>query len=353
MDTNDVIIRELSDAEISTRRPFAHFGWEGDDSFSFSTISDGYWESAKIILEHMKQNSNDFAIVDTLVYPLFFNYRHSVETSLKSLFFNFGKHSEDARREYLEIGHNLQHLWATLKPFLQKRKKHIGGSVDLNAVEHYINEINGFDPDSMVMRYPVEKDLSANKKKAHHFDFIHFSIRMNELCSSLRQINYELSNEMDEEASLEELTDYLNVLELYREEIGRFIEILKRSIENKDNCNDDKGKSVIDRILNKKPSPVLDFLMSCDSDLLILLDNLFYGGRSVNEHVVRLSNSLVQRQKEFVRFCNELLEQDHLCFGQDPEEGQVNILGKTAEALLKHISTSLNILDLQLLEIPK
>ena len=67
--------------------------------------------------------------------------------------------------------------------------------------------------------------------------------------------------------------------------------------------------------------------------LLILLDNLFYGGRSVNENVIRLDKSPVSRQKEFVRFCNELLDKDGLCFGIEPEEDQINIFGKTSSAL--------------------
>ena len=80
MKETDVIIRELNDQEIHERKPFSHFGWEGSGAFSFSTISDGYWGSAKILLEHMKAKCYDFAVIDTLIYPLFFNYRHSVET---------------------------------------------------------------------------------------------------------------------------------------------------------------------------------------------------------------------------------------------------------------------------------
>lgn len=47
MNTTDVIIRELTKEELIARDPFSHFGWEGAGAFSFLTISDGYWESAK------------------------------------------------------------------------------------------------------------------------------------------------------------------------------------------------------------------------------------------------------------------------------------------------------------------
>ena len=46
---------------------------------------------------------------------------------------------------------------------MNKGKKHVGCSVNINAMEHYIKSINFFDPNSMVMRYPIDKDLTANK----------------------------------------------------------------------------------------------------------------------------------------------------------------------------------------------
>ncbi len=219
MNETDIIIRELTQEEIVGRKPFSHFGWEGDGAFSFLAISDGYWESAKILLEKMVAEYNNFAIVDSLVYPMFFNYRHSIETYLKLLFFNYGEQTEQARQDFLEIGHDLQQLWARLRPYLNNGKKHVGTSENLNAIEHYIRSINDFDPNSMIMRYPIEKNLVANKTQEHHFDFINFGERMNELCDSLRQLDYDLSNQMLEVATIDELNDYLTMLEKYRPQI--------------------------------------------------------------------------------------------------------------------------------------
>ena len=242
------------------------------------------------------------------------------------------------------MGHNLQNLWAQLRPSLNSGKKHIGISVDLNAIEHYIHTINDFDLDSMVMRYPIQKDLTANKDQEHHFDFINFGERLDELCDSLRLLNHYLSNQMSEAATHDELEQYLNIFNRYRPEINNFISILNEEAANKPirtiNFND------LLTVINK-PSKTFSFLKGCEPDLLILLDNLFYGGRSVNQNVVRLSSSQVERQKEFVRFCNELLEKDGLSFGVIPKNGQINIWGKTPSALLRGISKALSILDLE------
>lgn len=346
MNTTDAIIRELTQEEIIARGPFSHFGWEGDGAFSFLTISDGYWESAKMLLERMEKESNNFAIVDSLVYPLFFNYRHSIETYLKLLFFKYGEQTEQARRDFLELGHDLQNLWANLRPYLNKGKKHVGSSINLDAVEHYIKSINGFDPNSMVMRYPIEKDLKANKDHEYRFDFINFGERMNELCSSLRQLDYDLSNQMLEAASLEELNTYLDMIEKYRPQIDSFLSILKT--ESKEEAiKTFNVHDFINDLKSHEPSPTYQFLRECEPDLLILLDNLFYGGRTVNSNEIRLSTSIVGRQKEFVRFCYALLDKDGLRFGEKPQEGQINIWGKMSSSLLDGISTALSILNLE------
>ena len=346
MNTTDVIIRELTKEELIARGPFSHFGWEGDGAFSFLTISDGYWESAKMLLERMEKESNNFAIVDSLIYPLFFNYRHSIETYLKLLFFKYGEQTEQAKRDFLELGHDLQNLWANLRSYLNKGKKHVGSSINLDAVEHYIKSINGFDPNSMVMRYPIEKDLKANKDHEYRFDFINFGERMNELCSSLRQLDYDLSNQMLETASLEELNTYLDMIEKYRPQIDSFLSILKT--ESKEEAiKTSNVHDFINDLKNHEPSPTYQFLRECEPDLLILLDNLFYGGRTVNSNEIRLSTSIVGRQKEFVRFCYALLDKDGLRFGEKPQEYQINIWGKMSSSLLDGISTALSILDLE------
>lgn len=345
MNKTDEILREVTKQEIRERKPFAFFGWEGDGAFSFISISDGYWEAAKILLERMNSESNDILLLDTLIYPLFFNYRHSIEAYLKALFFNHGNHTDEEMQKFLKCGHNLQSLWSNLRPTLDAGKKHVGSSVNLEAIEHYIKEINKFDPDSMVMRYPIRKDLKNNKGRQYRIDFMHFGERMDELCHSLRQIDYDISNQMDELATIEEVNKYLEVFTQYKDKIDRFLSLLEKESEEefKEDAIDffDLGSLLI----NEEMSQVDEFFQDCAPDLLILLDNLYYGGRSVNEHSVRLSKDPISRQKEFVRLCNNLLKQNGLSFGEEPNN-KLNIEGKMASSLLKGISEAISILTL-------
>ena len=342
MNNNDPIWREVTEKELLERKPFSHFGWEGNDAFSFETISDGYWEAAKIILREMDSNIQKIEIIDTLIYPLFFNYRHSIETYLKALFFNHGNHTDEEKQIFLKKGHNLQSLWSNLRPTLNAGKKHVGSSVNLIAIEDYIKEINQFDPDSMVMRYPVSKDLKNNKGRQYRIDFMHFGKSMDKLCNNLRLIGYDISNQMDEIATLEEVSNYLEVFTQYKVEIDGFLSLLEKEKEFTISFSDSEFLSI-----NEEISQVDKFLQDCASDLLILLNTLFYGGRAVNERSVQLSTSPIRKQEEFIHLCNEISKKDGLSFGTPPQEHQINIKGKQPSALIAGISTSISILTLE------
>lgn len=345
MEVKDIIIRELTLDEIHSGKPFSHFGWEGNGAFSFLTISDGYWEAAKVILQTMESNHHDFSVVDTLVYPFFFNYRHSVETFLKYMYFNIGEKTEEARKDILNQGHSLKQLWNKIRPILIKGRKHVGCTVDIDAIEHYIIEINDYDSNSMFMRYPIDKELIPNKKQEFHFDYIHFGRCMDELCKALRQIDYELSNQIMTTASSEQINEYLNLKDKYQDEIHKFIILLQEDQINEN--TDFNHVNLSDFSEGHNPEKHLVFLENCDSDLLILLDNLFYGGRAVNLLEIRLSTSEIERQKEFIGFCYDLLKYDGLKFGITPNNEQINIFGKTASSLLCAITTAISILELK------
>lgn len=341
--------REVTEKELLERKPFSHFGWEGNGALSFATISDGYWEAAKIILREMDSNIRKIEIIDTLIYPLFFNYRHSIETYLKALFFNHGNHTDEERQIFLKKGHNLLSLWSHLRPTLAAGKKHVGSSVKLEVIEHYIKEINQFDPDSMVMRYPISKDLKNNKGRQYSIDFMHFGKSMDKLCNDLRQIDYDISNQMDKIATPEEVSKYLKVFTQYKVEIDGFLSLLEKERESEENFKEFtiSFSDLEPSLINEKISQVDNFFQDCASDLLILLNALFYGGRAVNEHSVGLSTSPIRKRKEFIHLCYEISKKDGLSFGTPPQEHQINIKGKQPSALIAGISTSISILTLE------
>lgn len=349
MKETDIVIRELTNEEIKDSKVFAHFAWEGTDNFAFYTISDGYWESAKILCQKMKEESRDFKIVDSLIYPMFFNYRHSIELFLKVLYFNLGDSDSTSRQKFLAFGHDLKKLWDVLRPFLDKGKEHVGVSVNLNAIEHYIYSINSFDANSMIMRYPIDKKLNANKSKVYHFDFLYFAEKMNELCISLRDLDSELSNQIFDVASPDELNEYLNYVEKYSSQIDDFLSILRNDIEK-------EQKEIIENIdfftiiEDDEMVEKYKFLNNCDYDLLVLLDNLFYVGRAVYSNQIKLAIDSELRQKEFVKVCYSVLEKNRIDSDikqYDNRNVNINIYEKSSSTLLKGISVALSIIRME------
>lgn len=340
--TEDEIFHELTEAEFKARKPLAYFGWEGDGSFSFICIADGYFRSANILLSVMTSHPYDAALVDTLIYPLFFNYRHSIESYLKAIFFNHGERTDDARSQYLRSGHKLKELWLKIKGTLQIGKDHVGSSVDLDAVEYYINEIDQFDPYSMVMRYPIDKKLDSNKLKPLPLDFILLGERMKDLYSSLELLNSDLSNQIADVPSDERYNRFLDLFRKNESQIGRFLSLLKSE-------NISQKESLCDCVLDALCAPPPEwheFLEQCNSELLILLDLLYRGGKLVNVQSVHLAVSDTQRKKEFVKVCYDEMERDGLSFNEKSDNELLYIKSKKAEHLSSCIDIAISILCL-------
>lgn len=375
MNTTDIVFRELTADEVYTGKPFSHFGWEGVDAFAFYRMSDAYWDAAKVLLDKMKSNPNNIEITDGLIYPLFFNYRHSVETYLKALLFEHGAQSKEARQKYINKRHSLEGLWGILKLYLRKGVKHVGSSISLDAVEHYIREIHRFDPNSMVMRYPItlELDPHPQREEEMRLDFIQFADCMEALCDSLRQLNYDISGQIEKEATPQEVAKFLEVYKRYQGEIDQLLLHLKEDVKRKTNEKRDLGDAdillLIQECFERNPErkqdpeglvrspkdplttdkwlgpPSLPFLKGYEPDMLILLEILYLAGSCINECHYQLTASDAHKLNEFIQLCNQLLESRSLSFGGLIEIWKLNVPHASSYSLEKALSTSTFILN--------
>ena len=118
-----------------------------------------------------------------------------------------------------------------------KGVKHVGSSISLDAVEHYIREIHRFDPSSMVMRYPITLELDPHPQREEEkcLDFIQFADCMEALCDSLRQLNYDISGQIEKEATPQEVAKFLEVYKRYQGEIDQLLLYLKEDVKRKRN----------------------------------------------------------------------------------------------------------------------
>ena len=90
----------------------AYFGWE-DQNTAFYGLREGYLKSADNLLQIAleKGSKGDIATLDTYIFPILFLYRHSIEISIKAIYYRvYGKIPTTSKG-----GHNLSGLWIKIK----------------------------------------------------------------------------------------------------------------------------------------------------------------------------------------------------------------------------------------------
>ncbi len=144
--------------DIKIEREIAYFGWDSMEPITaFFNYADSYRYAADTLFKKFRYKNTSLSDLDRLGFSICFLYRQSIELSLKFIYMTC-RRSQNENKAFLKKGHNLLELWDTLIPL-------INSSINDEAViRHYIVEFNKFDPNSMVMRYPVKKDNSPNKK---------------------------------------------------------------------------------------------------------------------------------------------------------------------------------------------
>lgn len=354
MTDKDPIIKFLDKEELKAAAPesFSYIGWEGNGYFAFYLFAENYHIAAQTIYDKMVGSGRNNAILDGLIYPLIFAHRHFCELMLKGLYFEFSNETEENLKKFLNrCGHDLMRSWAEVKPLISRGKKHVGSKVNIGAIEHYLSELNQFDPDSMAMRYPVTKNLEKMREKWQHLDFHNFHDRMEELYNALNQIKYDISNQVKINHTDQEMADFMQILEQYK---PKFMELLS-ILEPMDQEEEDEGKLKIKSLFSESDEgtlftppvrPDLDLIFSNGDDFLMLVETLYYCGRHIQEHLVTLSQKPEEAKQELICVCIDQMHYDNFEFGKTPEESNINIDSKSPSAILQHISTSLNLLGL-------
>lgn len=151
-------------------------GNNGNPSIEY--YADGYFEAVKLIIENIccTLRSRGMVSEDTLVYPICFNIRHSIELYLKSIISNIMdiyKH----RGENINVRtnmHDLSLLWQVILKcsfinYNKENNKEISRGMVLDcktdeyisSIDKYINEWSNIDPTGQTFRYPT--DIESNR----------------------------------------------------------------------------------------------------------------------------------------------------------------------------------------------
>lgn len=135
--------------------------WLKNPANKFFLYSEGYKNAANKLFEFCLENR---FYLNTMIYPLVFNYRQFVELRLKELIImGYKYHGID--KDFSDE-HRLIILWRTYRTEIIEPLNEIT-TQELDNVERVISQFNTEDPRSMCFRYPVstgpERKASINR----------------------------------------------------------------------------------------------------------------------------------------------------------------------------------------------
>lgn len=120
--------------------------------YYYNDYSIGYFEAGKRLFESLKHSSR---LVDVIVYPFVYTYRHAIELGIKHLCIVMpGLLDRDIKIAY---SHKLIDNWNMVKPLLENLPGGYNVSKPIHFVDKVLNDMVHFDPRGEVFRFPMDK----------------------------------------------------------------------------------------------------------------------------------------------------------------------------------------------------
>lgn len=167
--------------------------WEYNACIDVSTPTLGSYagkfkEAADILV---KEAAAGDTMLDVVVIPIMFLYRHYLELTLKEIIV-FGREvvgSEPVNN--LSREHSLENLWQEASVLLTA---HYGADVppETNAVSLCIDDLHQYDPNSFAWRYPTDRDGKPYLHGLRHINIRNLYETMSRLASFLDCIGIDL-----------------------------------------------------------------------------------------------------------------------------------------------------------------
>lgn len=175
---------------------YSYFGNHFGTVDGFSQYIDGYIFAVQAIYnDYILCDEYRIDKLDTLIYPLCFNYRQVVELYIKYLYFKYAFVGNEDKENFIKsVSHKLNKAWMQVQPHLLPLLSKINSDIDITLFDEFINEIDNFDTDSFRMRYPIKKDLSSVHSSSVKLDVIGLNEKMMELFNLFKKLDCEINN---------------------------------------------------------------------------------------------------------------------------------------------------------------
>lgn len=296
INSKDEILKFYDDTNhIPKDGDFSYFGEEGNNSMAFEKYAYGYKNGADAIYEKLCAPESPISLLDTLVFPLCFMYRHMVELLIKYLYRKHSYVNDEKFKKFLDKKHNLMSLWDATKPFITNLQKGIKTSVDIASIEHYVKTFDEFDVGSFRMRYPVDKKLSNSNKSILRLDFHNLHNKMNAFYDDVIKFSREISNQITEEVNSADI-------ERFELEFQNVIDVIPEILRLKKDCEKSKDISVL-----------YNYAETLTDNQLITLYVMYHSGRDYKNRLI----DDVSKRKDFLMECVLNMESFNLSYDKE------------------------------------
>lgn len=182
--------------KIPRRGRYSYFGNHFGTVDGISQYIEGYIFAVQSIYnDYISCDESRIDKLDTLIYPLCFNYRQVVELYIKYLYFKYASVENEDKENFIKnVSHKLNKAWIQVQPYVLSLLSKINSDIDITLFDEFINEIDNFDADSFRMRYPIKKDLSSVHSSSVKLDVIGLNKKMMELFNLFKKLDCEINN---------------------------------------------------------------------------------------------------------------------------------------------------------------
>lgn len=344
--------------DIPQNGRFSYFGSDFGTVAGFDQYIDGYIFAVDALYNYyISCDSYRNDILDTIIYPLCFNYRQIIELKIKYLYFKYSVTDERDKENFVKrVSHKLNKAWLEVKPYLLPLLTRMNSSMDMTLFDEFIDEIDSFDSDSFRMRYPIKKDLTSVHSAPVKLDVIGLHSKMFELFNMFNQLDKELDGLiLNNNYNVDLINNIILIYNNCKDEIifisNNLAELAeKEKIEHKETTVCSLGDYIQnDNFKNPHSNMFETSINELTSEIAALLGILIQVGREIVDGSCKLSINEKERKKDFFKLievmltaCNDFISFDG---GYSNSDMCYTLFEKGYVVSSKWLNTSLDIME--------
>jgi len=184
----------------------AYIGWQ-DEGLSLQGVKMGYKNSANVLVDKAIEQGNGgrIDILDTYIFPIIFLYRHSIEISLKHIYFRVcgklpgGGHDlltiwDKIDKDIFNYFSDINNIEEINKQYETNKQPFFISSVEKNEIKKLLKELQADDTHCEIWRYLINKKGRLYFSEWDFIDYRNLKNTLNWLYEELEGIYYYLDD---------------------------------------------------------------------------------------------------------------------------------------------------------------